>query len=281
MPRIRTVAALTAAAALAAPAAASAHVTVNPPRPHPGSFSLLTVRVPTERDDKGTNKVVVNLPDGFFFLLLKKVPAGIVPTKTKLDKPVDLGGSPPTRSSREGRRRRSPRRRPPGQSRVPLSVRIPDGKRATSSPSLRPDLPGRRDRPLDRRAELRHARPARRPPAPSPAPRHWSARPRRCSAESPRPQSPPSRTAPHRLGRPCRPPSARPAPCGSHRPPRPCSPPACPSPMEQRPTRSSTRSATGRAAAKASSMRRASPPMVTSARGRMARPPARAIVCGE
>jgi len=92
MSRITTVAALTAAAALAAPAAASAHVTVNPSSAAPGSFSVFTMRVPNERDNKGTNKLVLNLPDGFFSLSYKKVPGWVIrPTKTKLDRPVTVG----------------------------------------------------------------------------------------------------------------------------------------------------------------------------------------------
>ena len=132
MPRLRTVAALTAAAALAAPAAASAHVTVNPPQAAPGSFAVLTVRVPNERDNKGTNKVVVNLPDGFFSLSYKKVPGWtIVPTKTKLDKPVDLGEfSADTQFTKVTMTARPAGVIRPGQfEEFPLSVRIPSGKK--------------------------------------------------------------------------------------------------------------------------------------------------------
>jgi len=60
MPRLRTVAALTAAAALAAPAAASAHVTVNPPQAAPGSFAVLTVRVP-QREEAKPKQISVDL----------------------------------------------------------------------------------------------------------------------------------------------------------------------------------------------------------------------------
>jgi uncharacterized protein YcnI len=132
MPRIRTVAALTTAAALAAPAVASAHVTVNPSTAAPGSFSILTVRVPNERDNKGSNKVVLNLPDGFFSLSYKKVPGWVIkPTKTKLDKPVDVDGFQAdeqfTRVTFTARRDGVIR---PGQfEEFPLSVRIPTGKK--------------------------------------------------------------------------------------------------------------------------------------------------------
>ena len=132
MPRITTVAALTAAAALAAPAAASAHVTVNPPQATPGSFAIMTVRVPNERDNKGTNRVVMNLPDGLFSLSYKKVPGWrIQVTKTRLDEPVDLGEF----SADEQFTRVTFTARPtgvirPGQfEEFPLSVRVPSGRR--------------------------------------------------------------------------------------------------------------------------------------------------------
>ena len=54
-----------AAAALLAPAAASAHVTLQPESAPAGGFTRLDVRVPNERDDKGTTKVVVRFPAGF------------------------------------------------------------------------------------------------------------------------------------------------------------------------------------------------------------------------
>ena len=70
------IAAGAAAAILAAPAIASAHVTVNPREAAAGGFTVLDVRVPNERDNKGTVKVDLRLPDGFYFLSYKKVPGG-------------------------------------------------------------------------------------------------------------------------------------------------------------------------------------------------------------
>ena len=55
-------AATVAAAVLAAPAAAQAHVTLNPREVTAGAFTVMTVRVPNERDDKGTVKVDVRFP---------------------------------------------------------------------------------------------------------------------------------------------------------------------------------------------------------------------------
>jgi periplasmic copper chaperone A len=61
----RTIAMAVAAAALLAPAAASAHVTLQPDSAPAGGFTRLDVRVPNERDDKGTTKVAVQFPEGF------------------------------------------------------------------------------------------------------------------------------------------------------------------------------------------------------------------------
>ena len=86
-------AALTAAAVLAAPAVAQAHVTLNPREVTAGSFTVMNVRVPNERDDTGTTKVDVRFPDGFYSLLYKKVPGWKVKVyKEKLDQPVEREG---------------------------------------------------------------------------------------------------------------------------------------------------------------------------------------------
>jgi len=120
-----------AAAALAVPAAASAHVTLQPRQATAGSFSKMDVRVPNERDNKGTIKVDVRLPDGFYFLSYQKVPGWKARVfKERLDQPVDLGGF----QVREQYTRvvwtaRKPKHRiAPGQFQdFPLSVRVPEG----------------------------------------------------------------------------------------------------------------------------------------------------------
>jgi periplasmic copper chaperone A len=127
-----TFAAAAAAATLAFPAAAGAHVTLQPGNAPAGSFSKFDVRVPNERDDKGTIKVDVRFPDGFYFLSYQKVPGWKVRVfKKKLDKPVDLGGfSVDERFTRVVWTARKPRRDriAPGQFQdFPLSVRVPDG----------------------------------------------------------------------------------------------------------------------------------------------------------
>jgi uncharacterized protein YcnI len=65
MPHIRTAAAAAVAAALTLPAAASAHVTLQPDTAPADGFTRLDVRVPNERDDTATVKVDVQFPDGF------------------------------------------------------------------------------------------------------------------------------------------------------------------------------------------------------------------------
>ena len=65
--RPRAVAAV-AAAALAFPAAAAAHVTIQPNTAAAGGFTRVDVRVPNERDDAGTTEVRVQLPPGFEFV---------------------------------------------------------------------------------------------------------------------------------------------------------------------------------------------------------------------
>ena len=61
---LRTVLAV-AVATLAIPAAAQAHVTLQPNTAAAGAFTRLDVRVPNERDDASTAKVQVQFPDGF------------------------------------------------------------------------------------------------------------------------------------------------------------------------------------------------------------------------
>jgi uncharacterized protein YcnI len=121
-----------AAAALAVPAAASAHVTLQPREATAGSFSKMDVRVPNERDNKGTIKVDVRFPDGFYFLSYQKVPGWKARVfKEKLDTPVNLDGfEVDEQFTRIVWRAKKPKRDriAPGQFQdFPLSVRVPDG----------------------------------------------------------------------------------------------------------------------------------------------------------
>ena len=121
------------AATLAVPAAASAHVTLQPREVVSGSFSKMDVRVPNERDNKGTIKVDVRFPDGFYFLSYQKVPGWKARVfKEKLDKPVDIGGGFEvdeqfTRIVWTARRPKRDRIAPGQFQDFPLSVRVPAG----------------------------------------------------------------------------------------------------------------------------------------------------------
>jgi uncharacterized protein YcnI len=77
--------------AVAAPLAASAHVTVGPNQADAGSFALISFKVPTESATAVTNKVVVTIPQDTPFAYVSYVP---VPgwttelTTEKLAKPI-------------------------------------------------------------------------------------------------------------------------------------------------------------------------------------------------
>jgi periplasmic copper chaperone A len=87
--RSRAVAAVTAAVALALPAAASAHVTLQPSSAPADGFTRLDVRVPNERDDSATTKVDVQLPPEFAFVSYEPRPGWKVTIKrAKLEQPI-------------------------------------------------------------------------------------------------------------------------------------------------------------------------------------------------
>jgi uncharacterized protein YcnI len=88
VPHIRSAAAVIAAA-LALPASASAHVTIQPPTAPADGFTRLDVRVPNERDDAPTTKVDVQMPDGFASVSYEPVPGWTVKvTSGPLDNPI-------------------------------------------------------------------------------------------------------------------------------------------------------------------------------------------------
>jgi len=79
----------TAALALVVPAAAQAHVTVQPDTGVAGAYTRLDVRVPNERDDAATTKVEVQFPDGFAAASYEPVPGWDVKVaKKQLDQPI-------------------------------------------------------------------------------------------------------------------------------------------------------------------------------------------------
>jgi uncharacterized protein YcnI len=129
MSRTRTLAAATAVAALAVPAAAQAHVTLQPTTAPAGAFTVLDVRVPTERDNASTAKVDVQFPAGFAAASYQAVPGWKVRViKKTLSKPIQTDDGPITegvsrmvwtRTSRRGGIK-------PGQFQdFPISVQIP------------------------------------------------------------------------------------------------------------------------------------------------------------
>jgi uncharacterized protein YcnI len=79
--------------ALAAPAAADAHVTLQPSEARAGGFARLDVRVPNERDNASTTKVQLQLPDGFAFASYEPAPGWKVDVKkAKQAKPIKTHG---------------------------------------------------------------------------------------------------------------------------------------------------------------------------------------------
>jgi periplasmic copper chaperone A len=82
-----------AVAALVLAPAAGAHVTVQPEEVPAGGFTRLDVRVPNERDNADTTKVVVQFPPGFLSVSTEPVPGWTMETTMrKLDKPVEQFG---------------------------------------------------------------------------------------------------------------------------------------------------------------------------------------------
>jgi periplasmic copper chaperone A len=84
----KTIAIAATAGTLAFPAAAGAHVTLQPGEVPAGGFTRLDVRVPTERPDASTTKVEVQFPPGFTTVSTEPVPGWTVKvSKAKLAKP--------------------------------------------------------------------------------------------------------------------------------------------------------------------------------------------------
>jgi uncharacterized protein YcnI len=79
----------TTALALAIPAAAQAHVTLQPKTGVAGAYTRLDVRVPNEQDSASTTKVEVQFPAGFASASYQPTPGwDIKVAKKKLDTPI-------------------------------------------------------------------------------------------------------------------------------------------------------------------------------------------------
>jgi len=88
---------LALAASLLLPATAGAHVTLQPNEAPAGGFARLDVRVPSERDDQPTRKVVVQMPAGFAAARYEPVPGWkIAVAMRKLATPVESEGETQT-----------------------------------------------------------------------------------------------------------------------------------------------------------------------------------------
>jgi uncharacterized protein len=91
------IAVLAAAGALAVPAAAQAHVTLQPKTAVAGAYTVLDVRVPNERDHASTVKVDVQFPDGFPAASYQPIAGWKVKViKKKLAKPIQTDDGPIT-----------------------------------------------------------------------------------------------------------------------------------------------------------------------------------------
>jgi uncharacterized protein YcnI len=87
--------AVTAAAILALPGIAQAHVTVQPKTVEGGGFSVVAFRVPNERDDANTTQVRVSLPIDQPMGSVQTTPVAgwkITTATRQLDKPIDMFG---------------------------------------------------------------------------------------------------------------------------------------------------------------------------------------------
>ena len=85
----------TAAALLALPGIAQAHVTVQPGSAEGGGFSVVSFRVPNERDDASTTQLRVTLPQDqpIGSVQTTPVPGWKITTATRqLDKPIEMFG---------------------------------------------------------------------------------------------------------------------------------------------------------------------------------------------
>ena len=113
------------ALALLVPAAAQAHVTLQPNEAPEGAYTVLDVRVPNESDSENTTKVAVQFPEGFGDVSYQAVPGwNVEVVHAKLKKPIQTDDGPITEGVKEVVF--SGGKLPPGQFQdFPLSVQIP------------------------------------------------------------------------------------------------------------------------------------------------------------
>jgi uncharacterized protein len=138
MYRSTTIALGATTALLALPALASAHVTVQPDEAAAGSYAVVDVRVPNEKDDRGTTKVELQLPPGVSYAAYQPVPNWTVKvTRRTPAMAFSVEGEPVaqeidtitwTGKGRDGVIA-------PGEFlQFPVSMRVPDGAEGTKLP---------------------------------------------------------------------------------------------------------------------------------------------------
>ena len=161
----KTLTLLAVCGALVGVPAASAHVTVNPNEVAADSFSRFAVRVPNERPNAATTKVVVRLPQGLFFVSFQPKPGW---KRTRDDGEAGPAGRAVRRDADRASRDRhlGGRQDRPGRvRRVRAQRQGPERPRQDARLPRQPDVLERRGRSLDRRSRLgnarlpRHARP--------------------------------------------------------------------------------------------------------------------------
>jgi uncharacterized protein YcnI len=113
------------ALALLVPAAAQAHVTLQPNEAPAGAYTVLDVRVPNESDSENTTKVAVQFPEGFGDVSYQPVPGwNVEVVHDKLKKPIQTDDGPITEGVKEVTF--SGGKLAPGEFQdFPLSVQIP------------------------------------------------------------------------------------------------------------------------------------------------------------
>jgi uncharacterized protein len=93
----RKIGVLAAAGALTVPAAAQAHVTLQPNAAVAGAYTVLNVRVPNERDEASTVRVDLQFPAGFAAVSYHPLPGWKVKVvKRKLATPIQTDDGPIT-----------------------------------------------------------------------------------------------------------------------------------------------------------------------------------------
>ena len=122
---IRRTLVLAATAALVAPAAAQAHISIHPNAVPQGAFATLTFRVPNETDNANTTKLAIQMPPGFTDVSAAPPPGWSFSLKTqKLATPVKTADG--TVTSEVSEIDFSGGKLPPGQfGQFPISVVIP------------------------------------------------------------------------------------------------------------------------------------------------------------